>query len=109
MDVERLDDGRLWLIHVETEMNVRVRQVERGAIDGREFDPDWIVPGDRVRMSALGLQRHPKFSEREGLVVGMGSPNSLRVKFDGLVTAQAIYRDYLVKASAQNTSTSRTR
>lgn len=84
-------------------------QVGRGANDEREFDPDWIVPGDRVRMSALGLQRHPKFSGREGLVVGMGSPNSLRVKFDGLVTAQAIYRDYLVKVSAQNTSTSRTR
>lgn len=88
---------------------MRMSQVDRGAIDGREFDPDWIGPGDRVRMSGLGLQRHPKFSGREGLVVGMGSPNSLRVKFDGLVTAQAIYRDCLVKAPARTTSTSPSR
>jgi hypothetical protein len=85
---------------------MRMSQVDRGAIDERKCGPDWIATGDRVRMSALGLQRHPKFSGREGLVVGIGSPNSLRVKFDGLVTAQAIYRDYLVKAPARITPTS---
>lgn len=88
---------------------MRMSQVGRGAIDGREFDPDWIVPGDRVRMSGLGLQRHPKFSGREGVVVGMSSPNSLRVKFDGLLTAQAIHREYLVKAPVRSTSTSQSR
>ena len=53
--------------------------------------------GDRVRMSALGLKRHPKYGDREGVIVGMGSPSSFRVKFDGRKSVQTIHHSYLVK------------
>jgi hypothetical protein len=56
-----------------------------------------VVLGDRVRMSALGRSRHPKYGRREGLVVGQGSPNGRRVKFDGLRSVQTIHIDYLEK------------
>jgi hypothetical protein len=51
--------------------------------------------GVRVRMSALGQERHPKYGAREGVVVGRGSPRSWRVKFDERVTVQAIFDGYL--------------
>ena len=72
----------------------------RKIIDDRELDPDWLTYGDRVRMNALGLERHPKYGGREGVIVGMGTPNSVRIKFDDRVTVQAIYRDYLERAPA---------
>lgn len=65
----------------------------------RELDPDRLTYGDRVRMSPLGLERHPSYGAREGVIVGMGSPNSMRVKFDDRVTVQAIHRDYLVRVA----------
>lgn len=65
----------------------------------RELEPDRLTYGDRVRMSPLGLERHPSYGAREGVIVGMGSPNSLRVKFDDRVTVQAIHRDYLVRVA----------
>lgn len=65
----------------------------------RELDPDRLTYGDRVRMSPLGLERHPSYGAREGAIVGMGSPNSMRVKFDDRVTVQAIHRDYLVRVA----------
>ncbi len=51
--------------------------------------------GARVRMSRLGRERHPKYGDREGLIVGRGTPSSWRVKFDNRKTIQAIHRDYL--------------
>jgi hypothetical protein len=54
-----------------------------------------LARGDRVRMSALGRARHPRYGDRQGLVVGRGSPSSWRVKFDGRRSIQAIHRDYL--------------
>lgn len=54
-----------------------------------------ITLGDRVRMSEFGRERHPSYGMREGVVVGMGSINSLRVKFDDRNTIQAIHRNYL--------------
>lgn len=55
-----------------------------------------IEPGDRVRMSAQGLARHPKYGDRQGLVVARGAlPSSLRVKFDERKSIQALHRDYL--------------
>lgn len=51
--------------------------------------------GARVRMSPFGRERHPKYGDREGLIVGSGSPSSWRVKFDDRKTVQAIHRDYL--------------
>jgi hypothetical protein len=65
----------------------------------RELDPDRLTYGDRVRMSPRGLERHPTYGAREGVIVGMGSPNSMRVKFDDRVTVQAIHRDYLVRVA----------
>ncbi len=84
-------------------------QTIRDKIDGREPEPDRIVPADCFGMGLLSLQRHPKFAGREGVVVGMGSPNSLRVKFDKLVMVQGIHRDYLVKAPVRNALLSRLR
>jgi hypothetical protein len=41
-----------------------------------------LVLGDRVRMSALGRSRHPKYGRREGLIVGQGSTSGRRVRFE---------------------------
>ncbi|WP_398482410.1 hypothetical protein [Tardiphaga sp.] len=75
----------------------------------RELDPDRLTYGDRVRMSPLGLERHPSYGAREGVIVGMGSPNSMRVKFDDRVTVQAIHRDYLVRVANAKQQTNQTR
>jgi len=61
--------------------------------------PAGLSPGARVRMSQLGRERHPKYGDREGLIVGRGSPSSWRVKFDDRKTVQAIHRDYLEPAA----------
>ena len=58
-----------------------------------------LFHGARVRMSPLGRERHPKYGDREGVIVGSGSPSSWRVKFDDRKTIQAIYRDYLELAA----------
>ena len=75
----------------------------------RELDPDRLTYGDRVRMSPLGLERHPSYGAREGVIVGMGSPNSMRVKFDDRVTVQAIHRDYLVRVANAKQQTNQAR
>src|ERR1700719_1369507 len=54
-----------------------------------------LVPGDRVRMSARGRARHPKYGDRQGLIVGRGSPSSWRVKFDERKSIHTIHQDYL--------------
>src|ERR1700692_4054076 len=56
-----------------------------------------LGPGHRVRMSARGRARHPKYGDRQGLIVGRGSPSSWRVKFDERRYIQAIHRDSLEK------------
>jgi hypothetical protein len=56
-----------------------------------------LVRGDRVRMSALGLARHPKYASHRGVVVGRVSANSLRVKFDERTQIQTIHHSYLVR------------
>ena len=58
-----------------------------------------LFHGARVRMSPLGRERHPKYGDREGVIVGSGSPSSWRVKFDTRKTIQAIHRDYLELAA----------
>ena len=55
----------------------------------------FLFHGARVRMSPLGRERHPKYGDREGVIVGSGTPSSWRVKFDDRKTIQAIHRDYL--------------
>jgi len=54
-----------------------------------------LAPGVRVRMSAFGLARHPKYGDRQGLIVGRGSARSWRVKFDERRSIQTIHEDYL--------------
>jgi len=54
-----------------------------------------LFPGARVRMSKLGRERHPRYGEREGLIIGRGAPSSWRVKFDARKTVQLIHQDYL--------------
>jgi hypothetical protein len=56
-----------------------------------------LAHGDRVRMSALGRARHPRYGDLQGLIVGRGSPSSWRVKFDERKYVQAIHCDYLEK------------
>lgn len=64
--------------------------------DHRQYaDFESFVQGDRVRMNALGLERHPSYGKREGVIVGRRSRKSLRVKFDDRTTIQAIYHLYL--------------
>lgn len=70
--------------------------------------PPRLFRGARVRMSPLGRERHPQYGEREGIIVGSGSPSSWRVKFDERKTIQAIHQDYLEPA-AQPAAASRER
>jgi hypothetical protein len=57
-----------------------------------------LAPGDRVRMSAGGRACHPKYGDRQGLLVGRGSsPSSWRIKFDERRCIQTIHQDYLEK------------
>jgi hypothetical protein len=65
-----------------------------------------LAHGDRVRMSALGRARHPRYGDLQGLVVGRGSPSSWRVKFDERKCIQAIHRDYLEKVGRSGASLS---
>lgn len=60
-------------------------------------DPDTkrLCRGARVQMSPLGRQRHPSYGDRQGVIVGQGSPSSWRVKFDNRKVVQAIHQDYL--------------
>lgn len=64
-----------------------------------EKTPPSLFRGARVRMSRLGRERHPRYGDREGIIVGRGSPSSWRVKFDERTTVQAIHRDYLELAA----------
>lgn len=66
---------------------------------GASTSPPCLFRGARVRMSPLGRERHPKYGDREGVIVGSGSPSSWRVKFDDRKTIQAIHRDYLELAA----------
>ena len=57
-----------------------------------------LVLGDRVRMSALGRARHPRYGDLQGVIVGQGSPSSGRIKFDERKCVQALHQAYLEKA-----------
>jgi hypothetical protein len=58
-----------------------------------------LALGDRVRMSELGLARHPKYASHEGIIVGKVSASGLRVKFDERKYVQTIHHSYLVKVA----------
>lgn len=60
-----------------------------------------LARGDRVRMSALGRARHPRYGDLQGVIVGRGFPSSWRVKFDERKCIQTLHRDYLEKEMAR--------
>lgn len=69
---------------------------------GKPDEASRLAIGDRVWMSAFGRERHPKYGDRQGVIVGQGSPSSWRVKFDDRKCVQAIHRDYLEPAPVTN-------
>lgn len=54
-----------------------------------------LRPGDRIRMNARRLKRHPKYGDRQGFVVGRGSPSGWRIKFNERASIQTSHQDYL--------------
>ncbi|MGO4717434.1 hypothetical protein [Bradyrhizobium sp. 2TAF24] len=54
-----------------------------------------LAIGDRVRMSALGQDRHPRYGDVEGVLIRKTAASAWRVKFDGRNALQTIHRDYL--------------
>src|SRR5712675_929806 len=65
-----------------------------------------LALGDRVRMSALGRARHPRYGDLQGLIVGRGSPSSWRIKFDERKCVQAIHQAYLERVVRSGTRSS---
>src|SRR5712675_2815391 len=65
-----------------------------------------LVLGDRVRMSALGRARHPRYGDLQGVIVGRGSPSSWRIKFDERKCVQAIHQAYLERVVRSGTRSS---
>lgn len=59
-----------------------------------------LAIGDRVRMSALGQGRHPRYGDVEGVLIRKAAASAWRVKFDGRNALQTIHRDYLEKVPA---------
>jgi len=65
-----------------------------------------LARGDRVRMSALGRARHPRYGDLQGVIVGRGSPSSWRIKFDERKCVQAIHQAYLERVVRSGTRSS---
>lgn len=59
--------------------------------------PPEFAAGDRVRMNALGRSRHPRYGERQAVVVRKVAANGWRVLFEGRTSLLTIHRDYLEK------------
>jgi len=84
------DRGKRLRIHFKKD-----RSVERhfSAVKGTTAA---FAPGDRVRLSALGRNRHPKMLDVPGTVVKpTNSPSSIGVLFDGRRTPVRMHRAYL--------------
>jgi hypothetical protein len=56
-----------------------------------------LAVGDRIKMSERGLERHPRYLGREGVIVRKGAASSWRIRFDGQTSVQTIHNDYLEK------------
>jgi hypothetical protein len=54
-----------------------------------------FATGQRVRLSALGLERCPRMQGYFGRVTGRGSGSSYHVLFDGLKTTRQLHHTYL--------------
>jgi hypothetical protein len=66
------------------------------AMSGSCDEPEFKL-GDRVRLSAVGLERSPRMSRKGGVVVGVtGSGNAYRVRFDDKKLAIVLHKSYIV-------------
>jgi hypothetical protein len=91
--------GRLSMREIcDAALQVRERSGMRSEASTPLESKQSLAPGVRVRMSAFGLARHPKYGGRQGLIVGRGSASSWRVKFDERKSIQTIHQDYLETA-----------
>jgi hypothetical protein len=59
-----------------------------------------FASGDRVRMNELGRRRHPKYGERQAVVIAASSPNSYRMRFDGRLSDVTAHASYLEKVES---------
>jgi len=61
-----------------------------------EDDAEPLKQGDRVRLSDLGMLRHPRYAGREARVVGgCKNPGSVRVVWEQSRTPVAMHRSFL--------------
>jgi hypothetical protein len=65
-------------------------------MSGSDDETEFKV-GDRVRLSATGLQRSPRSSRSSGVVIGVTSTgNAYRVQFDDKKLAVLLHKSYIV-------------
>lgn len=65
-------------------------------MNGSDEEPELKV-GDRVRLSAIGLERNPRMNSNCGIVVGVtGTGNAYRVLFDNKKLAILMHKSYIV-------------
>jgi hypothetical protein len=65
-------------------------------MSGSFEEPEFKV-GDRVRLSAIGLERSPRMSRSGGVIVGVTiSGSAYRVLFDNKKLAILLHKSYLI-------------
>jgi hypothetical protein len=65
-------------------------------MSGSFEEPEFKV-GDRVRLSAIGLERSPRMSRNGGVIVGLTiSGSAYRVLFDDKKIAILLHKSYLI-------------
>ena len=65
-------------------------------MSGSFEEPEFKV-GDRVRLSAIGLERSPRMSRNCGVIVGVTiSGSAYRVLFDDKKLAILLHKSYLI-------------
>jgi hypothetical protein len=59
-------------------------------------DYEWLQPGTRVRLSALGRKRCPKMTRQTGVVVALlDRSDAVRVLMDGNKDPSTLHRSYI--------------
>ena len=62
----------------------------------QEFEGDDLEPGQRVRLTPLGVQRCPKFKSYTGVVVGVAKRGrAYRVQLDGRSMPTMLHESYI--------------
>jgi hypothetical protein len=71
---------------------------------------DALRPGDRFRLSPLGIARCAKFGAHTGVVVGYAGTSAVyRVRLDGTRNDRSIHRSYIMLEPEQEQQPSKTR